>query len=316
MRRTRPKARRPTNGAVALGEINLRLPYREPFPVRPLFEFLAQRAVDGVESWDGHEYRRTVALPHGGAVLALSEGTSPGPGYLRCRLRLSDLRDLGTAVERARRLLDLDADPVAVAQHLGEDPLLAPAVARHPGRRIPGSVDGAELALRAVLGQQVTVAGGRRMASRLTAQWGSDVASGPGPAPSFGPMGAAPTRLFPTPAVLAALDPTALGMPLARGRAFVGLAQALADRRIAIDAGADRQAVPRQLVALAGIGPWTAAYVALRGLGDPDAFLASDLGVRRALERAGLAGGPAAAVRRAERWRPWRGYALQYLWAA
>ncbi len=330
LRRTCPKALRPgpSSSGGPMGEMRLRLPYREPLPVGSVLEFLGQRAVDGVERWDGHEYRRTLALPHGAAVLALAEasvagshadagaGEREGPGYVDCRLWLADLRDLGTAVARARRLLDLDADPVAVAEWLGQDPLLAPAVAAVPGRRIPGSVDGAELALRAVLGQQVTVAGGRRLATVLTARWGTDLADGPGARASCEGPEPAPARLFPHPSVIAGLDPSTLGMPLARGRALVALARALAEERIAIDAGADRVAVGRQLMALPGIGPWTAAYVALRGLGDPDAFLAGDLGVRRALAQAGLASGPGAAARRAERWRPWRGYALQYLWAA
>ncbi|MDQ1377783.1 MAG: AraC family transcriptional regulator [Acidimicrobiaceae bacterium] len=312
LRRSSPKALRPRPGR-PLGEIRLRLAYRPPFHGAGLLQFLGQRAVDGVEHWDGTVYRRTLGLPHGGAIMALSEG----PGHVDCRLWLGDLRDLATAVQRARRLLDLDADPVAVAEHLRHDPLLGPAVIAVPGRRIPGSVDGAELAVRAVLGQQVTVAGGRRLASVLTARYGRDVPGGPqsGPPPPDGSP-PRPARLFPSPAALAALDPSTMGMPVARGRALVGLAAALAEGRIIIDAGADRDEVVRRLVAQPGIGPWTAAYVALRGLGDPDAFLASDLGVRRALARAGLAAGPGAAGVRAERWRPWRGYALQYLWAA
>jgi AraC family transcriptional regulator of adaptative response / DNA-3-methyladenine glycosylase II len=312
LRQSSPKALRPRPDS-PLGEIRLRLPYRAPFDGAGLLAFLGQRTVDGVEEWDGTVYRRTLGLPHGAAIVALSDG----PGHVDCRLWLGDLRDLATAVQRARRLLDLDADPVAVAEHLGDDPLLAAAVAAVPGRRIPGSVDGAELAMRAVLGQQVTVAGGRRLASVLTARHGRDLPGQPGsgPVPPGGLPGR-PARLFPSPAVIAALDPSTMGMPVARGQALVGLAGALADGRIAIDPGADREEVVRRLVAQRGIGPWTAAYVALRGLGDPDAFLASDLGVRRALARAGLAAGPGAATRRAQRWRPWRGYALQYLWAS
>ena len=323
LRRSGPKAQRPIAGAT-LGEIRLRLPFRAPGDASGVFEFLGQRAVDGVEHWDGRVYQRTVSLRHGPAVMALSEGPVPSPagagglerspGYVECRLWLSDLRDLGSAVQRARRLLDLDADPEAVAEQLAADPLLAAAVAAQPGRRIPGSVDGAELAVRAVLGQQVSVAAGRRVASLLTARCGTALVAASPLAPPEG-QGAAPARLFPPPSVIAALDPSTLAMPAARGRALVGLAAALADGRIVIDAGADRADVERQLVAEPGIGPWTAAYVALRGLGDPDAFLASDLGVRRALARAGVASGPAAARRRAERWRPWRGYALMHLWA-
>jgi AraC family transcriptional regulator of adaptative response / DNA-3-methyladenine glycosylase II len=315
LRRTRPKALgNPAAGAGSFGEIRLRLPFRAPCHTTGVLRFLGARAVEGVEQWDGQEYRRTLGLPHGGAVMALA--VPEGHRHVDCRLWLGDLRDLGTAVQRARRLLDLDADPVAVADQLGADPLLARAVAAAPGRRIPGAVDGAEVALRAVLGQQVSVAAGRRLATVLTARWGRDLADHHGAGAPLDRREPGPARLFPQSSVIAALDPSALGMPEARGRALVGLAGALADGRIVIDAGSDRAEVQRQLVDLPGIGPWTASYIALRGLGDPDAFLAGDLGVHRALARAGLAAGPAAAHRRAERWRPWRGYALQYLWAS
>jgi len=304
---------RPARTPEPMGGITLRLPYRVPFHGAGLLAFLGERAVDGVEQWDGHEYRRTLTLPHGTATVALAEG----PGHIRCRLTMSDRRDLATAVERARRLLDLDADPAAVAEHLGGDPMLAAAVAAVPGRRIPGSVDGAEIALRAVLGQQVSVVAGRRLATVLTKAWGRDLPGRTDPAPaSAGGREEGPARLFPTPAAIAELDPAALGMPAARGRALVTLARALAGGGVRIDSGADRDEVQRQLLALPGIGPWTAAYIALRGLGDPDAFLPSDLGVRRALARRGVPSGPADAARMAERWRPWRGYALMYLWAA
>ncbi len=323
LRRTRrPEGRRPPVGAApgsggsarppgARGEISLRLPYRAPFYGPGVLAFLGRRAVAGVEEWDGDEYRRTLSLPHGAATMALAEG----PGHVRCRLTMTDLRDLGTAVARARRLLDLDADPVAVGEHLGADPLLAPLVTAVPGRRIPGAVDGAEIALRAVLGQQVSVAAARQMASTLTAAWGEDL-PGPPSAPSADGRPTGPNRLFPAPAVIAELDPADLAMPLARAKALVGLAGALSAGRIVIDPGADRQDVARQLLALPGIGPWTAAYVALRGLGDPDAFVPGDLGVRRGLAALGQASSPADAARIGERWRPWRGYALQYLWAA
>jgi AraC family transcriptional regulator of adaptative response / DNA-3-methyladenine glycosylase II len=378
LRRSRPRASRPAARG-SPGEIRLRLPFRAPMATSDLFLFLAARAVAGVEQWDGRRYLRTMSLPSGAGVIALAEGGD----HVDCRLWLSDLRDLATAVQRARRLLDLDADPVAVAEQLGADPLLAAGVEAAPGRRIPGTVDGAELALRAVLGQQVTVAAGCRLASHLAARCGRELAAtNPGvlgtwasvgveeagagagrssaggrggrpvpvsagggrsqgrgapatvrrggrPVPASASGGGrdtdpvtalrqsapAPTRLFPDPSDIAGLDPATLGMPLARGRALVGLAAALAEGRIVIDPGVDRALLERQLIAQPGVGPWTAAYIALRGLGDPDAFLAEDLGVRRALAAAGAPSSPAAARRRAERWRPWRGYALQYLWA-
>ena len=312
-RRAGPAGRRPPAGnGRPSGEIQLRLPYRAPFPVAPLLGFLGSRAVAGVESWDGHRYRRTVALPHGAARVTLQ----PAEGHVACGLWLADLRDLGAAVERTRRLLDLDADPVAIAGQLGGDPLIGPAIAAVPGRRVPGCVDGNEIAMRAVLGQQVSVAGARTAAGRLVAVFG-----GPLPEAAHAGMPATPpdpalTRLFPTPAVISQADPAGLGIPVARGRALVGLAAVLARGDLVIDAGADRATVERRLLVLPGIGRWTASYVALRALGDPDAFVATDLGVRRALERAGLPGDPARATRLAERWRPWRAYAVQYLWAS
>jgi len=363
----RSRSTRPARdaGASTAGEINLRLPYRAPFPCQPLLAFLGQRAVPGVEAWDGQEYRRTMSLPHDVAAMALS----PGDGHVRCRLWLGDLRDLGSAVQRARRLLDLDADPVAIIEQLGPDPILGPAIAAVPGRRVPGCVDGAELAMRAVLGQQVSVAGAATLAGRIAAQNGASLSGrgGPGygapPAASAGgrhetalhqpalgrhetarhetalhqpalgrhetaldqPDGAGipagepadqPTRLFPTAAAIATADPAHLPMPQSRARALVGLAEALASGEIVIDGGAERDKVERQLLARPGIGRWTASYVALRALSDPDAFVPTDLGVRRALERAGLPGDPAHAAAVAERWRPWRAYALQYLWAS
>ena len=341
----RSRSMRPAPDAVArtAGEINLRLPYRAPFPCHPLLAFLGQRAVPGVEVWDGQEYRRTMSMPHDVAVMALSPGQgialSPGEGHVRCRLWLRDLRDLSSAVQRARRLLDLDADPVAVVEQLGPDPILGPAVAAVPGRRVPGCVDGAELAMRAVLGQQVSVAGAATLAGRIAAQFGASLAGRAGAgygaplaAPAGGrhetgldqPDGAGippgqpadqPARLFPTAAAIAQADPAHLPMPQSRARALVGLAEALASGEIVIDGGAERDKVERQLLVRPGIGRWTAGYVALRALGDPDAFVPTDLGVRRALERAGLPGDPAHAAAVAERWRPWRAYALQYLWA-
>ncbi|HEX6786664.1 MAG TPA: AlkA N-terminal domain-containing protein, partial [Acidimicrobiales bacterium] len=218
---------------------------------------------------------------------------------------LNDLRDLTLAVQRSRRLLDLDADPVAVGTVLGADPLLAPLVAKAPGLRSPGHVDGAELALRAVVGQQVSLGAAATHTARLVATAGA-----PLPAPDGGL-----THLFPEPAAVAELDDAHLAMPDRRRRTVRSLAARLADGTITIDPGTDRSELERQLTALDGVGPWTAAYIALRGLGDPDVFLAGDLGVRRALERLGRPGDARNAAARAESWRPWRSYALHHLWA-
>ena len=298
------RARVRRNGA-ARGSIALRLPYRAPFDGEGLLGFLGDRAVPGVEEFIGGVYRRTLRLPHGAAVVEFSIGDD----HVRCELRLEDLRDLGAAVERSRRLLDLDADPVAVADVLGADPLLASLVRQAPGRRVPGSVDGAELAVRAVLGQQISVAGARTLAGGLVARYGQ-------PLPETLVEEGGLTHLFPGPDALADADFTALAMPASRRDALGNLARALAGGEIALDPGADRGGAQRRLLALRGIGPWTASYVAMRALGDPDAFLPTDLGVRRALSRLARASDPARVAALAERWRPWRAYAVQHLWAA
>ncbi len=287
------------------GGIHLRLPFREPFDAGSLLKFLGERAVPGIEAYEGGVYRRTLRLPRGAATVALSAGE----GRVRCVLRLEDLRDLGAAVQRCRRLLDLDADPAAVAEALASDAALAPLVARRPGLRAPGSADGPELAVRAVLGQQVSVAGGRTLAGRLVVRRGE-------PLPQTlveadGPL----THLFPEPAAVAGLEPGEVGLTAARYGALVGLARALERGEITLDPGADRDEERRRLLSLKGIGPWTASYVAMRSLGDPDAFLPTDLGVRKALTRLGEPDDPHGVEALAERWRPWRSYAVHHLWA-
>lgn len=302
-------AARPGPGAATPGALVLRLAHRRPLAAGELVGFLAQRAVAGVEEpivdAGGRTVglRRTLALPRAPATVELV----PDEGHVRATLRLGDVRDATAAVARCRRLLDLDADPEAVDAHLGADPLLAPLVAARPGLRVPGG-DGFEVAVRAVVGQQVSVAGAVTVLGRLAAAHGT-----PLPVPEGGL-----THLFPTPDQLAAVDPSTLPMPGARARALVGLAAAVAGGAVDLDVGADRAAVRAALGTLPGIGPWTVEDVALRGLGDPDAFPATDLGVRRALRsRAGeAAAAPAAVAARAEAWRPWRAYATLHLWSA
>ena len=293
-------------GEGARGGISLRLPFREPFDTDGMLQFLGTRAVAGVEHFDGETYRRTLRLPHGSAIVAISDGGN----HVLCVLELEELRDLGTAVHRCRRLLDLDADPAAVADVLGDDPLLGPLVRRSPGRRIPGSVDGAELAFRAVLGQQVSVAGARTLAGRLVARCGGRL---PG---SLAAVDDGLTHLFPGPGDVARADLDDLGVPAARAEALRGLASALHSSSISLDPGSDREEVERQLMELRGIGPWTASYVAMRALGDPDSFLPTDLGVRQAIRKLGHADDKRSVAALAERWRPWRAYATQHLWAS
>ncbi len=288
--------------------IVVRLAYREPLDWGRLVGFLGARAVPGVEEVVDGCYRRTLRLPQGHGVVSLA----PVDGQIECRLHLVDLRDLTAAVQRCRRLLDLDADPTTPAEHLARDPLLAPLVRAAPGLRLPGAVDGAELAVRAVLGQQISVPAARTAAARLTQALGEPLPAVDGTL----------THLFPTPAAIAAAAPDELpGGPARRRHTLQALAGLLAEGELAIDPGSDREELRARLLALPGVGPWTTEYIAMRALADPDAFLPTDLGVRRALEALGrsnpaLSGGcsPRDAARLAERWRPWRAYALQHLW--
>jgi AraC family transcriptional regulator of adaptative response / DNA-3-methyladenine glycosylase II len=287
------------------GAVTMRIAVRTPFAGRALLGFLATRAVPGVESAGDGWYARTLALPHATGTVRLELDDLPatrGTAQVPATFRLGDLRDLGTAVERVRRLLDADCDPVAVDDAFAGDPLIGPLVRRAPGLRVPGHVDGPELAVRAVLGQQVSVAGARTVAARLTREHGQPL---PSPDSDL-------THVFPTAAAIAALDPEQLPMPRARGRALTGLCAALAEGDIALDRGADRHDVRRRLLDLPGIGPWTADYIALRALGHPDVFLPTDIGIRDALLAADR--DPATAAQRAEEWRPWRSYAQLHLW--
>ncbi|HVX19927.1 MAG TPA: AlkA N-terminal domain-containing protein [Acidimicrobiales bacterium] len=290
------------------GVVSLRLAYRQPFDAGTTFGFLAARAVAGVEAVVDGTFHRSLRLPHGAGTVALA----PADGYVAAALRLDDLRDLTAAVSRCRRLLDLDADPVAVDHLLGRDPLLHRLVAATPGRRVPGTVDGAELAFRAVVGQQVSVAGARTATGRLVAAAGCRLAAaGCRLAAADGPV----THLFPSPDDLLALPDAALPMPAPRRRAIRALATAVADGDLVLDPGADPAELVGRLRAVPGIGDWTAGYVAMRALGDPDAFVATDLGVRRALRRLGGPRSAADVARLADRWRPWRAYATVHLWS-
>jgi len=297
--RARTRRNEHTDGG---GGISLRLPYRAPLDGEGLLAFLALRAVPGLEELDGDTYRRSLRLAHGHGTVELR----PAEGHVHACFRLDDVRDLAAAIERSRALLDLDSDPQSVLEVLGEDPLLGALVRGTPGRRVAGHVDPHELAIRAVLGQQVSVLGARTLAARLLASCGE---------PLRRPLGTV-THAFPTAQALAASDPEQLAMPRARRRALLSLAGALASGELALDVGAERAQARRRLSALVGVGPWTCEYIAMRALRDPDAFLASDLGVRHALERLGHDGRPAAAARVAERWRPYRAYAVAHLWAS
>ena len=271
----------PSGDPAAPGLIRLKLAYRAPIDAERMLGFLAARAIPGVESVRDGWYRRTIQLPNGTGILSLGllvpSPAQRGPGYVDCELQLEDLRDLTAAVQRCRRLLDLDADPEAVTGYLSADPVLGPLALAHPGRRSPGHTCGNELALRAVLGQQVSVAAARRLGARLVASYGKPLSRPEGPL----------THCFPTAETLAAADPATLPMPRSRALALTGLAAALASGELSLDPGAERDRAEAVLLALPGIGPWTASYIRMRALSDPDAFLPTDVGVLDALTRLG-----------------------------
>ncbi|MGK2868905.1 MAG: AlkA N-terminal domain-containing protein [Mycobacterium sp.] len=282
--------------------LSLRLPVRTPFSYEGLFGHLAASAVPGVEEVRDGAYRRTLRLPRGTGVVSLT----PQPDHVQCELAIDDFRDLSAAIARCRRLLDLDADPAAVVDALSQDPHLAAVVAKAPGQRIPRTVDEAELAVRVVLGQQVSVKAARTHAGRLAQAYGTP----------FEDPGGGLTRVFPAVEQLTAMDPDALAMPASRRRTVIALVAALAGGEVEVDAGADWNRARAQLTALPGIGPWTTEVIAMRGFGDPDAFPVTDLGVRAAAKAVGLPETSDALLAHSSRWKPWRAYATQHLWTA
>jgi AraC family transcriptional regulator of adaptative response / DNA-3-methyladenine glycosylase II len=281
------------------GALVLRLGVRPPFDGVALLRFFAARAVCGVEVCSPTILTRSVALPHGAAVVELASHAA----QVVVRLWLDDVRDLGAAVDRCRRLFDVDADPQAVDAVLCADPVMAPLVSCRPGLRVPGCVDPEEIAVRAVLGQQVSVARATALASRLTEQLGTPLAH-----PRHGV-----SRLFPTSAAIADANLDGLGLTGERAATLRRLAAALARGDIDLGVGCDSHEVVAQLQSIRGIGEWTATYIAMRALRDPDAFPAGDLGLRQAFARAG-GGDPRTLREYAERWRPWRAYATVQLW--
>ena len=283
------------------GTVSLRLPFRPPFCPDNLFGHLAATAVPGCEEVRDGAYRRTLRLPLGSGVVALR----PEADHVACRLVLDDPRDLPAAESRCRWLLDLDADPEAVTEVLAADPALAPGVLGWRARRVPRSVDEREMALRVVLGQQVSTGAARTHAARLVTSYGTPIVDREGGL----------THVFPTPEELVELDPSTLALPHARRRCVAALVQALADGELELGPDADWARARHQLAALPGVGPWTVEMIALRALGDPDAFPGGDLGVRRAAGALGMGATPAALAARATSWQPWRAYAVQYLWA-
>src|SRR5437899_6362496 len=285
---------------IAHGVLTLRLPYRPPLDWSALSAWLRVRALPGVAEVNGRIYRRALGLPRGAGVVALE----PVDTHIQCTLRLESMADLTSAVRQCRRLLDLDADPLSVVEVLSKDRRLSSVVKKHPGLRAPGAVDGTELAIQAVLGQQVSLAAARTLASRLVTAHG-DVIKIPDPTL---------TPLLPAADAIATADLSRLGVPATRRATLRALAQAVAAGDLALDPGADRVELHRKLTALPGIGDWTAGYIVMRALGDPDTFLPDDLGIKKAGARLGLADARAL-IEHSAAWRPWRTYATYQLWA-
>ena len=285
-----------------VGEASLRLPFRSPFDLAGVLTFMTPRLLPGIETIDGSRYRRAVAGSDAPGWLEVE----PIPGDDALRLRGFGIGPelLAEIVERVRRIFDLAADPASVAEDLGGDARLARAVAARPGLRVPGAFEPFEMAVRVVLGQQVSVKGATTLAGRLIRAAGK-------------PLEGLPDGLgwaFPSPEALAQTDLTRIGMPGGRARAVNALAAAVAEGRIRLAGEDDPDAVQQALCELPGIGPWTAQVIALRALGDPDVFPAGDLGLRKALGTGGKLASERDANARAQAWRPWRAYAALWLW--
>ncbi|MCW2831872.1 MAG: AraC family transcriptional regulator [Aeromicrobium sp.] len=279
------------------GRVTVRLAVRQPFHATALLDFLAAHVLPGVETVCGRTYARVLRLPHGSGVMALVLHDDA----VVCELELADLRDTAVAIGRARRMLDLDADPVAIDDVLSTDPALRDLVAAAPGLRVPAHVDGFEVAVRTIVGQQVSVAGANTVLGRQVPARGTPVDFALASAHGL-------THAFPPPAAFADADPATLGMPQSRARTIIDLAAAMASGQLDLDPGADREAVREQLLAMRGIGPWTADYIVMRALAHPDVLLTTDLVLRRELDRRGILPSDT------EGWRPWRSYAGMHLW--
>jgi len=289
------------------GEVTLRLRYRPPYDWDAMLAFLAARAVPGMEVVEAGAYARVIEL--GGQVgsVHVSRGET---NALVAEIRFPRLSALPVIIARLRRVFDLTADLQAINAHLSQDPALAPLIAARPGLRAPGGWDGFELAMRAVLGQQVTVGAAIRLAGKLVEAYGE-----PAPLSATGHPGL--THAFPRPERIAAADLTHLGMPGARARTLSIMAQAVVDDPQFLGLDRSLEEAVAKLRALPGVGEWTAQYIALRGMREPDAFPAADIGLMRALaDSDGKRPNAAELLARAEAWRPWRAYAAQHLWAA
>lgn len=297
------KAKPPDGVTGGRAQVALRLPFRPPFYADGILNWLKVRAISGVEEMAGETYRRAVHLARSVAVIEVSVHSE----HLQLRLIAEDLSDIGEAVQKTRQLFDIDADPDVVDSTLSRDALLAPLIAQHPGTRVPSCVDGFEMACRAILGQQISVAGARVRATRLAQGWGQPLPAADGTV----------VRCFPTAHDLSAATPAdiaTVGLTKTRAGTLYELATMVASGDLTLDRGADRAEIREKLLGIKGIGPWTATYIGLRSLGDPDAFPASDLGLVRSAALLGGPSDPDSLEARAQKWRPWRAYGAMHLW--
>ncbi|MCX5001130.1 helix-turn-helix domain-containing protein [Streptomyces sp. NBC_00638] len=295
--------------------IRIQLPFRTPLDLEALLEQLGEQAVPGIEEYTDGVYHRALSLPHGSAVATLSRAFGkpagrtaqpPGRGFVECELHLQDLRDMTAAVQRCRDLLDLDADPQAVDEVLARDPLLAPLVARMPGRRVPGSVDPAECAVRAVLAQDAGDEQAKSDAALLVARYGKPLTREVGQV----------THTFPAVGTLARLAPRELASTPERGRCVKAIATALAAEDLVLGVGVDRDEATRMLLKVDGVRPRTGALIRMRALGDPDVLVPAELEPHDTSHEPFGDLETAATDERADAWRPWRSYAVQHLRAA
>jgi AraC family transcriptional regulator of adaptative response / DNA-3-methyladenine glycosylase II len=287
--------------------VAVKLGYRLPYDWEIVLSFLRARAVPGIEAVSSSQYARTIAIGDERGVLTVE----PAPGNcLKATVRFPNLKSLPAIIARVRRVFDLAADPLAIGAHLSQDPMLAPLVAARPGLRVPGAWDGFELAVRAILGQQITVAAAAKLAGKLVRAYG-DIIDDPAA------LDQGLTHVFPTPRQLVGTGLAALGMPKARRIALSSLAAAVVADPLIFGARRSLEDAITQLRSLAGVGEWTAQYIAMRELREPDAFPAADIGLLRALSNGnGARPSPAELLARAEHWRPWRAYAALHLWAS
>jgi AraC family transcriptional regulator of adaptative response / DNA-3-methyladenine glycosylase II len=297
----------PEESAGMTGAVTVKLGYRPPYDWDSIISFLGARAIPGIEVVSGDRYARTIAIGNERGVLVVEPAAA---NCLQAIVRFPNLRNLPAIIARVRRVFDLAADPVAIGAHLSQDPILAPHIAARPGLRVPGAWDGFELAVRAILGQQITVAAATQLAGKLVRSHGEPIAD-----PVAVDQGL--MHAFPTPQQLAQADLAAIGMPKARRLALSSLAAAVVADPMIFGPRRSLEAAIDQLRSLPGVGEWTAQYIAMRELREPDAFPAADIGLLRAMTDAGgIRPLPADLLAHAERWRPWRAYAALHLWAS